>query len=175
MRHLSRIEHRIGMLSLLPHVKCVPLAASLSTRDFLSARSARPTSQVLAITGRPLQRLRVRHGHQWQCNLSRDHSPPNDSSAIGYDSQQQSALGRLSPPRDAERPPSRRSHSCECPAPSLRAHAAHASGIYIPKPCQATLVRRHASATRPTRCGFYTGRPPSSHPIPSTGAVDRRR
>ena len=163
------------MLSLCPHAKFVPLAASLSTRDFLSARSSRPTSQVPADRGRPLQQLRVRHGHQWQCNLSEDGHPPTSASKIGYDPQRQGALDRLSPPRDAERPPSRRSHPRESPAPSLRAHAAHASGTSIPRPCSMTLTRRQASATRPTRSGIYIGRPPRLRPIPSTAASHRRR
>ena len=163
------------MLSLRPHAKCVPLAASLSTRDFLSARSSRPTSQVPADTARPLQQLRVRHGHQWQCNLSEDGHPPTSASTSGYDPQRQGALGRLSPPVDAERPPSCRSHPRECPAPSLRAHAAYASATSILQPYPMTLARRQASATRPTRSGTYIGRPPRSRPIPSTAASHRRR
>ena len=163
------------MLSLRPHAKYRPLPASLSTRDFLSARSSRPTSQVPADTARPLQRLRVRHGHQWQRILSEGYRPPTDTSKIGNDPQRQGALGRLSPPVDAERPPSCRSHPRECPAPSLRAHAAYASATSIPQPYPMTLARRQASATRPTRSGTYIGRPPRSRPIPSTAASHRRR
>jgi hypothetical protein len=175
VRHLPRIEHRRGVLSLRPHVKGGTLPASLSTRDFLSARSARPTSQVPAVRGRPLQRLRVRHGRQWQRNLSEDCHPPTFASTSGYDPQRQGAFGRLSPPRDAERPPSCRSHPGECPAPSLCAHAAHARGTSILQPYPMALTRRQASATRPTRSGIYIGRPPRLRPIPSTAASHRRR
>ena len=163
------------MPSLRLHAKKLGMPASLSTRDFLSARSSRPTLQVLADTGRLLRRLRVRHGHQWQRNWSRDCRPATDTSASGCHTQRQLRTWSTSARQDDARQPSRRSHLCECPAPSLRAHAAHASGTSIPYPYPMTLTRQQASATCPTRCGIYIGRPPRSHLITPTAASHRRR
>ena len=170
-----RIDHRFRMLSLPPHAKKGPLPSSLSTRDFLSARLAGPTSQVLADTARLLQRLRERHGREWQRNPSEECRPPTDTSTNGCNPQRQSAFGRLPTQRDAERSSSRRSHTCECPAPYQSAHAAHASGTSIPRSYRTTLTRRQASATRPTRSGIYLGKPPRSRPIHPTAASHRRR
>ena len=146
------------MLSLRPHAKYRPLPASLSTRDFLSARSSRPTSQVPADRGRLLQRLRVRHGHQWQRILSEGYRPPTDTSKIGNDPQRQGALGRLSAP-EAERPPSRRSHPRESPAPSLRACGLRERHIHpTPPPKDSGLSAGVEDAPDPV--GIYIGRPP---------------
>ena len=148
------------MLSLNPHAKNLPLIATLSTQDFLSARLFRPTLQVLAHMARLLQRLRERHGYEWQRNLSKDDNLPTDTSTSGCYSQRQSACGRLSAPQDAKRPSCLRSHPCECLAPSQRAHAARASGTPIPKSYPTTLTRRQVSETRSTRSSIYIGRPP---------------
>ena len=126
------------------HAKKGALPASLSTRDFLSARSSRPTLQVLADTGRLLQRLRARHGHQRRRNWSRDCRPGTDTSASGCRTQRQLRTWSTFAPQDDARQPSRCSHPCECPAPSLRARAAHASGISIPYPYPMTLTRQQA-------------------------------
>ena len=153
--HLPSFEHRVGMLSLRLHAKKGALPALLSTRDFLSARSSRPTLQDLTGTGRQLQRPRAWHGHQRQRNRSRDSCPRTATSTSGCHTPRQLRTWSTSAPQDDARQPSCRSHPCECPAPSLRAQAAHASGTSIPYPYPMALTRQQASATRPTRSGIY--------------------